>query len=592
VVPPHTFPVPGTFLADPSEVVASGYVRQSSAKTNKTEASPLTQRAAIETGAGERAARFVRHYEDIGISGWNPDAERPGFEAMLTGARSGAFNMLIVYDVSRFSRREVMDAIPIVTELHRLGVTIVSLMDGTFAPRDTMALIYLIMRLDAVNKESAHKSQKVKAVKAAQKAEGSWLGGQTPYGFTTESYIVGKLDLMRLVHHKDEAANLRAVWATIKAHKDAATARANAKNPGSLSFICGFMNATDVPTKGQNVGKERTGSQWTVRTLKGILRNPIIAGIRADPIYKLKADGSKGRTLAGYRIQRDEDGRPLMAAEPIIPVAEWYELQKWLDGRGQGVGVARNATLLSGLRTAENTAVLTCVCGRPMTGLTSGPKPVYRCSRGSGVPSVAGEHTGLNAVMQNHLDDHVARRIFALIQDATADDPQPGTLAIVTEAAKVFAAALEAPETAGERTALVAERADAQRALDDLYDDLEAGLYEGRTGRERFKAAKGRIDGRITAAGARLAELTEPGTVDLPLDEWLHPGEGGDPIGEGSWWHGTSLEDRRAFVALFVQRLTIKPPESAHRGRVKGGYDVTPRVELDWVHPDANDEDE
>jgi DNA invertase Pin-like site-specific DNA recombinase len=590
MVPPHTFPVPGTFLADPTETVAAGYTRQSAAKTNKTEASPVTQRAAIEAGAVERSARFLRHFEDIGISGWNPDAERPGFEAMLTAARSGAFNMLIVYDVSRFSRREVVDAIPIVTELHRLGVTIVSLSDGTFAPGDTMALIYLIMRLDATNKESSVKSKKVRDVKAAQRAEGSWLGGMTPYGLTGEKYISGKLDLIRLVHETDEAANLRAVWATIKAHKDAATARGNAKNPGSLSFICEFMNATGVPTRGQNTGKERAGSQWTVRTLKGILRNPAIAGMRADTIYKAKADGSPGRTLAGYRIQRDEDGRPLMLCEPIIPVAEWYELQKWLDGRGQGVGVARNTTLCSGLRTAENTAVLTCVCGRPMSGLTSGPKPVYRCSRGSSVPSVPGEHTGRNAVMQSHLDDFVARAIFALIQDATADDPQPGTLAIVTEAAKVFASRLEAPETASERTALVAERADAQRALDDLYDDLEAGLYEGRTGRERFKAAKGRIDGRLVAAGARLSELAEPGTVDLPLDEWLYPGEGGDPIGKGSWWHGTPLEDRRAFVALFVRRITILPPESAHRGRIKGGYDVTPRVLIEWVRPDAEDE--
>lgn len=586
--------VPGTFLsATAIEAVAVGYVRQSSAKSNKTEASPLTQRAAIEGRAAELNARFVRHYEDIGISGWNPEAERPGFEDMLKAARAGAFNMLIVYDVSRFSRREIEDAAPIVLELHRLGITIVSVTEGVFAPRDTMALIYLIMRLDAVNKESGIKSKKVRDVKATHRAKGAWLGGQTPYGLDAESYIDGKLTLMRLIHNKAEAANLRRIVGLIFKHmKDPITRKRGQRNPGTLSALCDDMTEKKIPTRGQRKGKERANSTWQAKTLKGILMNPAIAGMRAEPIYKMRENGTRTTTLIDYRIIRDEDGRPEMICEPIISPAQWFVLREWLRGRGRGEGVARGTSLLSGLRNAERKAILTCACERPQGALNSGPKPVYRCTRGNSVPSRPGEHKALNAVMQSHLDAHVAGKIFALIQSVTAGNADADTMAIVGEATRVFSRSIERPETAAERTEVVTERADANNALTDLYDDLEARLYEGPVGRERFKKTKARIEGRIAAADKRLEELADPESVALPLAEWLDGAENGDPLGKRSWWARAELADKRKFVELFVHRIKVKTVTNAHRGRVRGGYDVAERIEVEFVRPDEEDRNE
>ncbi|MFC9739145.1 recombinase family protein [Streptomyces noursei] len=585
--------VPGTFLSAPAlEAVAVGYIRQSSAKSNKTEASPLTQRAANEARATELNARFLRHYEDIGISGWNPDAERPGFEEMLKAARAGAFNMLVVYDISRFSRREIEDAAPIVLELHRLGITIVSVTEGVFAPRDTMALIYLIMRLDAVNKESAVKSKKVRDVKAAQREKASWLGGQTPYGLDAESYIDGKLTCMRLIHNKAEAKNLRRVVALIFKHmKDPVSRKAGQRNPGTLSALCDDMNKKKVPTRGQRKGKERANSTWQVRTLKGILMNPAIAGMRAEPVYKTRENGTRTGTLIDYRIIRDEDGRPEMICEPIIPPAQWFALREWLRGRGRGEGLARGTSLLSGLRNAERKAILTCACGRPQGALNSGKKPVYRCTRGTTVPSKEGEHDALNAVMQSHLDAHVAGRIFALIQSFTAGDADADTAAVITEATRVFSRSVERPETAAERTEVVAERADANNALTDLYDDLDAGLYSGPVGRERFKKTKARIELRIKAADTRLEELADPESVALPIAEWLDGAENGDPLGKGSWWARAELADKRKFVELFVHRIKVKTVTNSHQGRVRGGYDVAPRIVVEWVQPESKEEE-
>ncbi|MFD3676057.1 recombinase family protein [Streptomyces sp. NPDC058613] len=586
--------VPTTFLSAAAiESVAVSYVRQSSAKADKSEASPLTQRSTNESEAVTRQARFLRHYEDIGVSGWDPDAYREGFEEMLKAARAGAFNMLIVYDVSRFSRREVMDAIPIVGELHRLGITIISVMDGTFAPRDTMALIYLIMRLDAVNKESEHKSRKVRDVKAAQRAEGSWLGGQTPYGFDAERYLKGKLSLMRLVHNQKEAANLRRIVALILKHKDQPVSKKKGeRNPGTLSSICDAMTAEGVMTRGQRKGKDRATSNWGVKTLKWILLNPAIAGMRADPIYKVRENGTRTSTLIGYRIHRDEEGRPGMAWEPIIQPAQWFELREWLMSRGRGEGVARGTSLLSGLRNADRKPILLCECGRPNKAQNSGVKPVYVCTRGTNVPTVPGEHQAKNSVMQSHLDDYVAQCIFSVIQDATRDDASEETMDIVIQAARVFSKSLEQPETAAERTEVVTERADAQNALRDLYDDLDAGLYSGEIGRERFIEKKTRIDARISAAEARLETLSDPEIVELPFDEWLNSGEGGNPIGKGSWWDTADLADKRKLVEVFVRKIVVNPTKNAHSGRVRGGYDVTKRIELEFVQPKRESESE
>ncbi|MGW4811365.1 recombinase family protein [Kitasatospora cineracea] len=584
---------PGTFGY--VEPVAVGYDRQSKAKADKTEASPLVQKSANRAKANELKARFLRHYSDIGISGWNPDAYREGFEKMLNAARAGDFNMLVVYDVSRFSRREVMDAIPIVTELHRLGITIVSCLDGVFAPGDTMALIYLIMRMDAVNKESEHKSQKVRDTKNAQRAEGSWLGGRRPYGFTVEKYFKGKLALMRLVPEESEAANIRRIWALIKAHKDQAVSRKKGSvNMASLTWHCEYMNErpSEYPTQGRSVGKERATSQWNARTLKGILRNPVIAGLKADPVYKLTERGNRSGNRE-WKIQRDESGHPIVICEAIIPLSEWYELQAWLDTRVRGAGVARRTSLLSGLRNVDNKPVLTCGCGRPQGALNNGEKPTYRCTRNSRVPAFEGDHLGKNAIMQVHANDYVARRVYALIQSATGSEPDDEAVEILREATLVYSMAQETPETSRERTSMVAERADAQAALKALWDDFDSGdVYEGAEGRKRFKTKRLKCESRLRAAEARLAELSDMETVGLPLELWLRPGDDGDPIGPGSWWADASLEERRNFLTLFVYRITISPAGADWRASARYSFDVSRRITLEWVTARERDEDE
>lgn len=160
-------------------VHAAGYTRQSAARENKSEASPASQRAAnkarFDQVTGE--AVWCGHYEDIGISAFSGKV-RPDFERLLRDCRAGRVNMIIVYYVSRLSRMEPLDAIPIVTELLNLGVVIVSVTEGEFRKGNLMDLIHLIMRLDAAHQESKNKSIAVKGAAKAARDLGATSGAR------------------------------------------------------------------------------------------------------------------------------------------------------------------------------------------------------------------------------------------------------------------------------------------------------------------------------------------------------------------------------------------------------------------------------
>src|SRR5258707_2385037 len=110
---------------------AGGYVRQSRARENKSEASPATQRDANRTRAGQMGAVWADSYEDIGISAFS-GAERPAFDRLISDCHAGRVNVIIVYYISRLSRADPLDAIPVVTDLLNRGVTIISVTEGEF----------------------------------------------------------------------------------------------------------------------------------------------------------------------------------------------------------------------------------------------------------------------------------------------------------------------------------------------------------------------------------------------------------------------------------------------------------------------------
>lgn len=373
---------------------------------------------------------------------------------------------------------------------------------------------------------------------------------------------------------------IRNIWARIKKHKDMPyKPGAGRRHPGSLTGVCAQMTADGVPTKGQKVGKKTKDSVWDPKTAMRILRDPRIAGYAAAPVYKRREDGKLTSTIESYRIERDpESMEPVAAYPPIIPPDEWHELQEWLDGRGQGKGLSRGHAVLSAMD------VLFCDCDAVMTShrATTPAKAAYRCRRRKALP---GQHEGECTISMKALDVYVARRIFALVQTAE-DDPE--TAVILAEAARRYADRTEQPEIVGERRSLVAERADAKHALEELYDRDEAGDYDDPVGRRRFRERRERLLGRMERAEARLAELEEAATPTLPIHLWLPVGAGDvDPVGEGSWWEAATTQERRDFVKLFVRQVTVSKAAGAGKSTP-----VEERATVEFVRPEQTEEEE
>lgn len=531
-----------------------GYTRQSSRRANGSEASPEAQDETNERRARERGCQFLRHFRDIGRSGYDPDAKRAEFDELLSAARAGQFQELYVYNVSRFSRRDPKDSLPVVQELFRYGITIVSAAEGVFTPDSTLELIMLILRLDAAHQESKNKSIAVTDAKRKAREAGGWVGGRTPYGFGSETVMVGRIATQRLVAIPAEADTIRRVADLIKTHRDSER-QANAKHLGSISGICQHLNETRVPTRAESRGyvvAQRGG--WTTGTLRRILLDPSLAGLGGDPVYSLRDDGTPTQRIVDYRIRRDpETQEPIVVGDAILPLAEWFEIRDWVMGRSTQRGAARGTTLLSGL------GVLFCECGRPMASRTAaGTVKVagYRCTRPWGKVA-PGQHEGGNNIAQGALDEYVVRRIFARMSDDSED-----TLALLAIAGERLAKLTEAPETRAERSALTAERADATRALEQLYDDLRHSIYDGEVGRARFLSEKSALEARMAALDLKIREIGDVRARPVSVDAWTNGAN--DPMGEGSWWATADTEDRRMFVSLFVDRVTVA--KAKHRG--------------------------
>lgn len=587
---------------------AAGYDRQSQERGNRSAASPAVQRANNKAEAERRTKTgsdvvWVGHYsEKLGTSAFRAETSRPEFERLLNDCRLGRVNMVIVDYVSRFSRLEVMDAIPIVTDLLNLGVVIVSTSEGEFRKGNLMDLIHLIMRLDAAHNESRNKSRTVKGAHDLARSLGGFVG-KVPFGFECEPVAVPNPDnprqvivIQKLRHSsvklrgpiKSEPDVIREAWARIERHmSEPFTGKRGEPHPGSLTGICVAFGREGVPTRGQATGKKTANSAWDPATLKRILRDPRIAGFEYEPVFRRDAEGNPTRSIDGYRVKRDPvTMRPVeLDCGPIIPPADWYALQEWLDGRGRGKGQSRGQALLTAMDR------LWCECSNVMVGHAKNSNPAksaYACKRGNKIKP--GQHEGSCTIAQHVLDDHVARRIFAVIMTAEGDLETGDVLA---EAARRWGVLDETPERSGERAALLAERADAAQALQDLYDDRKAGVYKGPIGTRAFREAVAEATFRMEGAEERLAVLAQAETPTLPITQWLsHDGDwDGDPIGKGSWWDRSGVEDRRELVRLFIDRIEVRKalPGEQRPGRTLPAEN---RVTITWAQPKPGDGEE
>ena len=105
---------------------AVGYIRVSTAEQKEEGYSLLGQRKNIELFAEKQGYELIDVYADEGISGKNI-IKRPGVQSMLEDAKSGKFDVLIIWKLTRLGRsmKDVMNIAEILysnnVELHSIS---------------------------------------------------------------------------------------------------------------------------------------------------------------------------------------------------------------------------------------------------------------------------------------------------------------------------------------------------------------------------------------------------------------------------------------------------------------------------------------
>ena len=310
--------------------------------------------------------RFVRQkfpgstltfYEDRDRSGYTFE-QREGYQAMRKGLMSHQYDILIVKDFSRFSRRNSRGLVEL-EDLRDAGVRIISIGDNIDFPNDDdwlkIQFQFLINEMPVTDT-----SKKVKNVIRRRQADGKWICA-APYG-----YIVNKKQEFEIV--PTEADVVRTIF------------RLYNEEGWGYKKIAGYLTDQGIPTPrmAERDRKEAAGEDysrtvkpvWAIVTVQGILDNDFYIGTLRQGKYTR-------RKINGKDVRRDEDEQIVIENhhQAIIDYRTFATTRALRE--------KRSTSHYRGVKKYDNTysGFLVCGdCGAPMFSLSrSDLKSAYTC---------------------------------------------------------------------------------------------------------------------------------------------------------------------------------------------------------------------
>ncbi|WP_329414559.1 recombinase family protein [Streptomyces sp. NBC_00704] len=571
-------------------VRAVTYGRQSHKSETDSQASPKMQRdKGIAYINSQDNWTHAGHYEDVGLSGYDPNVYRPDFERLMEDARARKFDVVVIYMLSRLTRQGAAEAMRIQQELANHGVALVSTQEPFINTSDDnpFGVAFFALIAGLAHQESKNKSKFIRDAFAELQSRGSHSAGPVPFGFDVEPVQVDKITIRKLKPGVTSDAEIGpkstpadAVMYIVKEAEGGATANAIAsqltdkrvKTPlGSLDDEAAEARRKAAKQRRKGGDGDTADYEWSSTVVLRILRDPRLAGFAIGPVDQK----TKRR-----EILRNSEGQPVQPHEGFITPKRWYDLQALVDGRKRTHKRSRGGSMTF----LGSWGVLRCgTCASGMT--VANTDGVYVCNLRRSVGDAPKHVLGISMA---DTDAVVAARLWAKV--ATLDPEDDNDVALLTAAAERFAVQGADPEAAAELAEQEAQFEHVQKSMKELYADRKDGLYEGATGRQAFKDTILKYQAHESACAARIDELRAAATTAtrLPLDEWAADSDNSDPMEPGGLWSRWSIEDRRSFLALFVDRVTVNP-NTTRRGtaweRVNG------RVEIEWATPAESDSD-
>ena len=296
-------------------------------------------------------------YEDRDRSGYTFE-QREGYQAMRKGLMSHKYDILIVKDFSRFSRRNSRGLVEL-EDLRDAGVRIISIGDNIDFPNDDdwlkIQFQFLINEMPVTDT-----SKKVRSVVRRRQQDGAWLGA-APYG-----YILNRQKQFEVV--PTEAEIVRTIF---RLYND---------QGWGYKKIANHLTGEGVPTPrmSEQLRREAAGetcrreakAAWAIVTVQGILDNDFYIGtLRQGKYTRAKINGKDIRRDELEQIVIENHHQPIIDYRTFATTRALRQQRTRSNYRGQ----KKNDNVYSGFLTCGD-------CGAPMFAMSrSDLRPAYTC---------------------------------------------------------------------------------------------------------------------------------------------------------------------------------------------------------------------
>ncbi len=313
-------------------------------------------------------------YEDRDRSGYTFE-QREGYQKLRTKMMNGEYDILIVKDFSRFSRRNSKGLVEL-EDLRDAGMRIVSINDNidypTFDDWTAIQFRFLMNEMPVTDT-----SKKVKSVIKRRQEEGKWICA-VPYG-----YVMTNSKQMKFEVSEPEAEIVREVFRLY--------------NEGwGYKKIADHLSDKNIPTPrmAEKARKEAAGeicrlktrNEWSIQTISEMISNDFYIGtLRQRKYRRKKINGSDEKLHETDQLVFENNHTA------IIDYREFAQAQDQLQKRTQ--------THYRGVKKYDNvySGYLFCGdCGSPMFSMSrSDLPPAYRCGEyhRHGVKACSSHHT-------------------------------------------------------------------------------------------------------------------------------------------------------------------------------------------------------
>ena len=400
-------------------------------------------------------------YEDRDKSGYTFE-QREGYQKMRRKLFRNQYDILIIKDLSRFSRRNGAGLVEL-EALRDEGIRIIAIGDNIDYPTNDDWLriqIYFFMNEMPVTDTS----KKVRNVIKRRQQDGKWICS-VPYG-----YVITNSKTMAFEIEPTEAVVVRKVYELY--------------NQGwGYKRIANYLTDQHIPTPRMNerARKEARGEechlkakpQWSIATIQGILTNDFYIGTLRQGKYTRKK-------INGKDIKRDESDHIIFLKnhEPIIDYRVYATAQNAMQER------TRNNYRGTRIYTNAYSGLMVCGdCGSPMFPMSrSDLKEAYRC----------GEYhkRGLKGCTSHHIRvdtlDAIVKAYLQMVRDTSSEmiDDLQETIAEEEKQIQTTNNTLEQLEemiddTKAEKKALmrqcardIARKPEREKDIQETYDEL------------------------------------------------------------------------------------------------------------------------